>query len=222
MPVEPWSVSPKLTAERLGTLAREPVRVRAEAIPDHRPDLGDDGWSFGCRVYRRTCFAFKQLEASGKYPWLRVEEKGLACRILVEGELLRFYCGEAQRPTSRSLTRGVLDLVRQGKLPYYDEELSGDASDEWFWLLAIEPSPDMSVLRVVILQANPRGDVRYDWEIPTGESFAAVGLVAANLPEAVELPPPFIGSETPVGLPAVADDEFDPAATINADDVDRA
>src|SRR4051812_25887297 len=124
--IEPWSVSPRLTSERLVTLARAAVRVRAEALPSHRPELGDDSWSFGCVAYRRTCYALKSLELSGEHPWLRIEERGLAFRLSVDHVPLRFYRGEAERPTSRSVAQSVRDMIAQGHLAFYKDELSAE------------------------------------------------------------------------------------------------
>lgn len=194
-PTEPWNISPKLTRDRLQLIAGEVVRVRAEAALEHRPEVGDDSWSFGCRAYRRTCFALAALSSTGDHPWLTIREDGLAFQILVEGEPLRFYCGDAEKPSARSLRRGIGDLVDQGRFSFYDDELA--ASDEgWFWLLAIEPAEEGTVLRIVVLQANPEGEVRNQWEIPVNASIQALGLVSSIQRHPVELPPPAIGPKS--------------------------
>ena len=202
--IEPWLISPELTQDRLQVIAKEIVRVRAEALLEHRPEVGDDAWSFGCRAYRRTCFALASLALTGDFPWLRVSESGLACSIMVEAEQLRFYCGEAEKPSSRSLRRGISDLIAQGRFSFFEDELA--ASDEgWFWLIAIETRDDGSVLRVVVLQANPRGEVRHSWEVPTETTVASLGVVSTIVREAVELPPPVVGPKVAAEREASAD-----------------
>src|SRR6185436_2205165 len=141
----PWDVTSAFTADRLMVIARTFADVRADAREGHLPEKGDSAWTFGCRAYSRTCFAFRGLAAAGDHPWLRVDEDGLACTLLIDGEPIKFYKGEAERPTSRSLRRGLQAAVRQGKLSFYEDELS--QSDGWFWLLAIETYEDGSVMR---------------------------------------------------------------------------
>ena len=82
----PWEITPPLTLECLTVVATTIADVRAEAREGHLPEKGDNAWTFGCRAYSRTCFAFLGLAASRDYPWLTVKDDGLACTLLIGGE----------------------------------------------------------------------------------------------------------------------------------------
>ncbi|WP_438015611.1 hypothetical protein WMF18_32745 [Sorangium sp. So ce315] len=187
----PWEITPSLRPERLALLAKTIVDVRADARDGHAPEKGDNAWTFGCRAYSRTCFALGGLAASGEYPWLRVEEDGLACTILVDGEPIKFYKGEAKRPTSRSLRRGLEAAVRQGKLSFFEDELR--ESEGWFWLLAIETHEDGSVMRLAMLQANDKEETRNLYYIATDAPVTIATNVVSTQRDGIDLPPPAVG-----------------------------
>src|SRR5579859_6641609 len=111
MPRHPSEISPALTNERLQLLAREIARVRRDALEVFQPEKGDNAWSFGCLCYVRTCAALSQLEATGEYPWLQIQVDGLAFTILVDGEPLKFYTGDPEKPSDRSLRHGLEQAI---------------------------------------------------------------------------------------------------------------
>lgn len=196
MSQHPSETTPALTADRLRLLAATITRVRADARDGHEPEKGDDAWTFGCRAYRRTCFAFHGLAETGDHPWLRVEEQGLACTLLIEAEPIKFYRGDAENPSPRSLRRGVDEAIRQGKLSFYEDELA--TSDGWFWLLAIETHDDGSVLRIAVFQANKNNETRNLYFIPTEVPIAVVSPVTPIQREGVDLAPPLVTPKAPV------------------------
>ncbi len=194
MTPHPWEITPALTAERLHLLVNTIAHVRADARDGHLPEKGDDAWTFGCRAYRRTCHALSGLAASGDNPWLEVQEQGLACALLVEGEPIKFYKGDAENPSARSLRRGLEEAVRQGKLSFYEDELA--ASDAWYWLLAIETHEDGSLMRAAVFQANKNEETRSLYFIPLDGPVAVAAPVVPIQREGIDLPPPVVGPRT--------------------------
>lgn len=205
---EPWTICPSFTDVRLRALACEIVRAREEVLREYRPEKGDDPWCLGCRAYRWTCHAIAGLADSGAHGWLRVREQGLSFTILIEDEPIRFFCGEPERPTRRSLQRGVRDLLAQENLAFYEEEL-GSSGLGWFWLLAIETDEAGHPIRVVLLQANGAGEVRNPWDIPLGADIPAVADVSIDRAEPVVPPPPRVRPRTAV-MRRAAGDSTDP------------
>lgn len=190
----PWIVAPALHDSRLRALAEAVDRVRSEALLDHFPDKGDDEWVFGCKAYRRTCFAFLKLaQMPANANWLAVECDGLACTLKVEGIAIKFYKGPADAPSDRAL-RG-LDAAVQAALAGQGSLFpSNDNSLEWGWLMAIETHPDNTVARVVLLQATASGDLRNEWTVPhDGASLSLAAVAGMAQDGGVELAPPVVG-----------------------------
>lgn len=201
----PSETSPSFTTERLQLLARTIEAVRRDALDGHEPEKGDNAWTFGCRAYSRTCFAFSGLADSGDHPWLEVDLKGLACTLLLDGEALNFYRGDADRPSARSLRRGIDEAIRQGKLAFFEDELRR-STDEWFWLMAIETHDDGTVMRVAVFQADRTGETRNLWFVPMDGDVAVAASLTPMEREGVDLLPPDVSPR------AVSEDVVRPAA----------
>lgn len=188
----PWEVSPPLTADRLQLLVAKIAEVRADAREGYLPEKGDNPWVFGVRAYARTCYALAGLALTGDHPWLQVNEEGLACTLLIDGVPLKFYRGDPENPSPRSLRRGLDAAVRQHKLFFFEKELSAE-DDGWFWLIALETHDDGSLMQAVVLQANSRGDTRNLYFIPMDGPVPVVGSASREPREGVDLPPPAVG-----------------------------
>lgn len=188
----PSDINAALTEERLQVLARTIAQVRAEALQGHEPEKGDNAWTFGCRAYSRTCFAFDRLELTGEYPWLRTHTDGLAFTLIVAGEPIKFFRGDSTNPTSRSVQGGLHEAIRQGRLQFGEEGRT--FGEGWFWLLAIETHPDGTVMNVVVLQANQHGETRNVYVVPLEATpIPAAARVLTTQREGVDLPPPEVG-----------------------------
>jgi hypothetical protein len=200
MSEHPSETTPCLTEERLQVLAKIIVGVRADAREGHEPGKGDDSWTYGCRAYRRTtfafdelartdtCFLFEELQPFGSCSWLKVALAGLACTLYVDGEPIKFFRTDAENPSARSLSRS-LDTVRQGRLDYYEKELVEDI-DGWRWVIAIETHADGSVMNVALFQVNSDLETRNLYFIPLATPAAVVTTLTPQVREGVDLPPP--------------------------------
>lgn len=189
----PSEVTPSFTTERLQLIADTITRVRRDALDVHQPEKGDNAWTFGCVCYARTIAALGVLETSGDHDWLRVEMQGLACTILIGGEPIKFYKGDAEHPSDRSLRRGLEQAIMQGKLTFLHEEHAAEA-EGWFWLMAIETHEDGSVARIAVLQTNRAGELRDTWFIPTESAVTVVTAAGKPARDGVDLPPPSVGA----------------------------
>jgi hypothetical protein len=203
---EPWLISPALTPDRLFRLAQLAVRVRARLAELHEPEEGDDAWTFGCRAYKRTCFGYSRLAELGDDPGMVVDVDVLKCRMSFDGEPITFYRGDAEHPPAKVLQRGLKNLMNQTRLPFYEERLA-EEDEGWFWLLAIEPKNDGTVLSVGVVQANATGEIRNPWLIPLDAPVAVVTAVSEIKRDAVKLPPPPVDIKTDAD--AVEEDKGD-------------
>ena len=216
MSMQPWLVCPEFTAERMQLLASEMARVREKLALTYQPELGDDPWCFGCQAYSRTCFAIERCALSGDYPWLQVNRLGLRCKISIGGETLSFFHGDPRSPSSRSLRRGLSDLIGAKAFPFFEEELAADEG-VWFWLLAIETNDDGTVARVVTLQANSNRETRHHWDVPMEAPSTQIAPVISIVRQPVHLPAPVVGPKLITGQDRAASDNGEPGSD-GADD----
>ena len=93
---------------------------------------------------------------------------------------------------ARCLRRGLDAAIRQGRLRFFEDELDAE-EDGWFWLLALEPHEDGSLMQVVATQANGRGDTRNPYCMPIDGPVAVVASATPKEREGVDLPPPMVG-----------------------------
>lgn len=205
MPRHPSEITPGFTTERLQMIARAIARVRRDALEAHQPEKGDNAWSFGCVCYVRTCAALSVLAASGEHSWLRLEVEGLACTILIDGVPVKFYKGDAEHPTDRSLRRGLEQAILQGKLAFMEDEHAAEM-EGWFWLMAIETHEDGTVSRIAVLQTNRAGEIRGTWFIPIDERVTVATEATNQRREGVDLAPPAVGLKHAPGRKANTSD----------------
>lgn len=183
MSTKPWDIHPDLTEERLQVLARLIREVRGKALLLHEPAEGDSNWGLGCRAHERTCYAIKQ--AAENNSWLKVIEGSLHFVFQIGKVPIRFYRGEADNPSPRSLRRNYPEIeANQGSLPFASVEL------DWFWRLAIETDISGEVYRVVMVQVAEGGDTKNPWPIPFEAPVIPLVPIVPLRQEGIVLPPP--------------------------------
>jgi hypothetical protein len=174
----PSEITPALTEARLQIIAATIIRVRSEARDGHLPEKGDDAWVFGCRAYRRTCFALKALQVSGECLWLEVVESGLGCTLRIDGEPLKFYRGDPKKPPTRMMSQ----------LSFW-----GDETEGWLWLIAITAHEDGSVARIALVQARHHETRNlYYIEPPPGGAVRVLSALGPIDVDGVELERPLV------------------------------
>ena len=159
----PWDLHPALTAGRLGVLARLLAAARRDALARAAWALGDDAWSVGCRAYAFARNRIARVAGGGLHPWLRVLDDSHHFVFLIEGVPVRFYRGDAEEPTRRTLQQQETE-ARQLALALGD----ADAAGGLMFRLAVETGEDGAATRVVFLALRgEEGRVECFWPVPS-------------------------------------------------------
>lgn len=157
----PWQFHPALTEDRLRWCARLLANARRDAVALAAYELGDDGWSVGCRAYAFGKQRLKRAAASRLHPWLQVMDDSHHFVFLVDQVPVRFYRGFAEEPTVRTLRRQEAEAQQLGLA------LGTDEADGLVFRLAIETGLSGSVERVVFLALRgEEGRAECAWPVP--------------------------------------------------------
>lgn len=180
----PWELHPALSGERLTACARLLARGRADALALADPWAGDDAWSVGCRAYSFSRNRLRRAAEGGRWPWLGVLDETLAFVFLIDGVPVRFYRGDAEDPTARTLRRQEAE-ARQLALA-----LGAADADGLAFRLAVETGPDGGVTRVVFLALRgEEGRAECSWPVPLdGEDVAEAPPARRNAGGVLPLP----------------------------------
>jgi len=142
----PWDFCPALTEERLVAAARLLVRGREEALARADYWAGDDAWSIGCRAYSFSRHQVRRAAEAGRFPWLKVLDDTHHFVFLIDGVPVRFYRGEAEEPTKRTLRQ------QQEEAEQLSLALGGSVdTDGLMFRFAVETGEGGAVSRVVFL-----------------------------------------------------------------------
>jgi hypothetical protein len=179
----PWEVTPEFTEERLLFIAAILKDVRNSTVELHDPSEGDDLWGLGCRVYERSINMIARKAESA--PWLKVIKNGLYFVMLIEGVPVRFYKGETENPTPRSLQRLYPELEAQQYIFSFAKEQFA-----WFWRTVVETDELGKVLRIVVAQFTESGNIRNQWTVPISDSITKMAPIVNMRREGVVLDKP--------------------------------
>ena len=161
VPLLPWEFHPALTEDRLRFCARLLANARRDAVKLAKYELGDDGWSVGCRAYAFGKQRLKHAAATRNHPWLRVMDDSHHFVFLIDQVPVRFYRGFADDPTVRTLRRQEAEAEQLGLA------LGTDASEGLVFRLAIETGLNGAVERVVFLALRGEaGHAECAWPVP--------------------------------------------------------
>ena len=105
----PRDIHPALTEDRLRTCALLLVHARRDAVKLASPELGDDTWSIGCRAYAFGKQRLQRAAERGTYNWLTLLDQSHHFVFLIENVPVRFFRGQADEPTVRTLRRQVIE-----------------------------------------------------------------------------------------------------------------
>jgi hypothetical protein len=165
----PWELHPALTEERLTAAARLLARGRADAIAFADPWAGDDAWSIGCRAYAFTKHQLARAAEGGRYPWLGVLDETHHFVFLIEGVPVRFYRGDAEDPSKRTLRQ------QESEAEQLALALGADGADGLMFRFAVETEPEGAVRRIVFLALRGEaGRVECFWPVPLGEGSGSL------------------------------------------------
>lgn len=172
----PWDFHLALSEERLRYCARLLANARRDAFALAARDMGDDGWSIGCRAYAFSRHRLKRVADSREHPWLRIMEDGLHFVFLIGQVPVRFYRGPASEPTARVLRRHETE-AQQLQLA-----LGLGEGDGLAFRIALETNDKGGVERVVFLVLRgEEGQAECVWPIPLALSAEATPSSGAQL-----------------------------------------
>ena len=157
----PWDFHPALTEDRLRLCARLLANARRDAVAMAAYDMGDDGWSVGCRAYAFGKQRLRRAASARTHEWLRVMDGSHHFVFLIEQVPVRFYRGSADEPTDRTLRRHEAEAQQLG-LALGDDEAADIA-----FRLAIETGVTGNVERIVFLALRgEEGRAECAWPVP--------------------------------------------------------
>ena len=137
------------------------ANARRDAVAMAAYDMGDDGWSVGCRAYAFGKQRLRRAASARTHDWLRVLDGGQHFVFLIEQVPVRFYRGSADEPTDRTMRRHEAEAQQLG-LALGDDEAAGLA-----FRLAIETGATGNVDRIVFLALRGEaGRAECAWPVP--------------------------------------------------------
>ena len=172
----PWDIHPALAESRLKVCARLLTHARRDAVRLANFELGDTGWSVGCRAYAFGQQRIRRAAERGAYNWLSVLDLSNHFVFLLEDVPVRFYRGSAEDPTARTLRR------QQNEAQQMDLALGEDHAAGLVFRLAIEADAAGGVERVVFLALRgEEGAVECFWPVPLEDEPKAAGVKPLQL-----------------------------------------
>jgi hypothetical protein len=182
---EPWSIHPDLTSDRLIAIGQLILQGRNDALDRHDPDVGADPWTLGCNAFQYQRFQISKAVTDGSFPWLSIIDPSMQFVFRIGAVPMRFYRGEADDPTPRTLRQSFPELRQFSLFP------KGTEARDYTHRLAVETDIDGAVTSIKYVATN--GDTpEFFWDIPLTASVAPIRPVDENPAGGVELPPPTV------------------------------
>ncbi len=183
----PWEHHPALTRDRLITIAQLIRKGRNDALDHFNPSIGCMGWNLGCDAF--SCQRHQIIEASSVVDWLGILNPGMQFLFSIGGVPCRFYRGEPDEPSKRTLKQSFSEL-RQLSLFGVEELVKLTA--EPIYRFAVETDIDGSLVAVTFVILDGEEPV-LTWLIPLDEPVAKVSPLWIEGSEGIALPAPVVG-----------------------------
>lgn len=183
----PWEHHPALDRDRLITIGKLIERGRNNALDRFDPTIGCTPWTVGCEA-----FAFQKSEietAALNVDWLEILDPSMQFVFSIGGVPVRFYRGEPDDPTTRTLKQSFSEL-KQRSLFGADELVK--LTSEPAYRFAIETDVDGALTAVTFVVLAGETPV-LTWQVPLDESVTKVSPLWIEGSEGVELPAPAVG-----------------------------
>lgn len=177
----PWDYHPHLQRGAIIAVAGLIAQGRSDALIRHDETIGDDGWTLGCRAFQFARFQISKAAATTGFEWLSIMDPSKQFIFKIGDVPLRFYKGEADEPSDRTL-RQTFSELNQLAFVFGKEDGAGLA-----YRFAIETDFDGSITSIKFVGLRGESLV-FCWDVPYGE---AVSLpLATPATEGVDLPKP--------------------------------
>jgi len=174
------------TEDRLIAVGRLIVEGRQLAVDLHDGDIGDDGWTLGCRASQFGRFRILAAVDGEVFPWLGVIDRSRRLIFTIGEVPVRIYRGEADEPTDRTLHQSLNELKQLGFS--FDER---DEGRDLAYRFAVETDIDGSALAVKFV--GLRGETAVlNWDVPLGLD-TSIGGIGTPATDPVELDTPSVG-----------------------------
>jgi hypothetical protein len=183
----PWDHHPALMRDRLVTIGQLIRTGRNRALDRFDPSIGCTAWNVGC-----DAFSFQRhqiVAASADYDWLEILDPGMQFVFTIGGIPVRFYRGEPDEPSERTLKQSFSEL-RQASLFSAEELIKLTA--EPIYRFAVETDIDGSLAAVTFVVLDGETPV-LSWPVPLDEPVTKVSPLWVPGGEGVDLPPPTVG-----------------------------
>jgi hypothetical protein len=187
----PWDYHEDLTADRLAFVGALIADGRHAALSRYDVEAGDTPWTLGTCAFEFGRQRILRSAASGEQPWLQVIDNSLKLIFQIGEVPIRFYRGEPDEPTNRTLHQSFLEL-QQTSFIFADK---GEGAD-LLYRFAVETDFDGSVLAITFVGLRGKQPV-FSWNVPFEEYSDRVGAVGRPASAPVELPPPDVGLRDP-------------------------
>lgn len=183
----PWEHHAALTRDRLISIAKLIERGRNHALDRYDPSVGCTPWTVGCEA-----FAFQKFEietASFSLEWLEILDPSMQFIFSVGGVPVRFYRGEPDDPTTRTLKQSFSELKQ---LSLFGAEELVKLADEPAYRFAIETDVDGALTAVTFVVLAGETPV-LTWQVPLDEPVTKISPLWVEGSDGVELPAPAVG-----------------------------
>ncbi|MES9858885.1 MAG: hypothetical protein ABW166_20145 [Sedimenticola sp.] len=179
----PWDYHLDLSEDRLLFIAKLIMDIRHDTLELHDEESGDSPWSFGCRVYDRTRMIL--VKESTHIEWLTVPDPSLKCIFQIGSVPVRFYRGDADEPTKRTMARSYTEL-QQCAIAF-----EGDDKN-LLWRFAVEADSSGEVTSITFVGLSESEEVKCHWSAPIFEPVATVTDIASFSGDGVDIGPPVV------------------------------
>jgi hypothetical protein len=183
----PWEHHSAFTRERLITIAELIAAGRNAALDRRDPTVGSDAWTVGCEAFAFQRFRIK--DASEHIEWLEIIDPTMQFVFAIEGLPCRFYRGEPNEPTERTLEQSFPEL-NQFSL-FGDDELKRLGQRPGY-RFAVETDIDGSVIQISFVALSGAVPVLI-WAIPLDFTGPKIAPLWSQDDQGIELPPPAVG-----------------------------
>lgn len=183
----PWEHHPALDRDRLIMIGKLIERGRNHALDRFDPAIGCTPWTVGCEA-----FAFQKSEietAALDADWLEILDPSMQFVFSIGGVPVRFYRGEPDDPTARTLKQSFSEL-KQRSLFGADELVKLTSAPAYRFAIETDVDGALTAITFVVLAGETPV---LTWEVPLDEPVTKVSPLWVEGSEGVELPAPAVG-----------------------------
>lgn len=177
----PWDYHPHLQRDVIVAVAGLIAQGRSDALIRHDETVGDDEWTLGCKAFQYARFQILKAAGTAGFDWLSIMDPSKQFIFKIGDVPVRFYKGEADEPSGRTL-RQTFSELNQLAFIFGKDDGGGLA-----YRFAIETDFDGSITSIKFVGLRGESSV-FCWDVPYME---AVGLpLPTPATEGIDLPKP--------------------------------